>query len=94
MRSVGHAPGGRPRRRARRSASSWPGSGKVPEFRDGMRVTDAETLEIARMVLVGKVNREIVSAINVHGALAVGLSGEDANLITAVGPRRVARLRG
>ena len=58
--------------------------GKVPEFRDGLRVTDAETLEIARMVLVGKVNREIVSAINVHGALAVGLSGEDANLITAV----------
>jgi acetylglutamate kinase len=58
--------------------------GKVPEFIEGQRVTDAETLEIARMVLVGKVNREIVSAINVHGALAVGLSGEDANLITAV----------
>ncbi len=57
--------------------------GKVPEFRDGLRVTDAETLDIARMVLVGKVNREIVSAINVHGALAVGLSGEDANLIRA-----------
>ncbi len=57
--------------------------GKVPEFRDGMRVTDAETLEIARMVLVGKVNREIVSAMNVHGPLAVGLSGEDANLLTA-----------
>ena len=57
--------------------------GKVTEFRDGMRVTDAETLEIARMVLVGKVNREIVSAVNIHGALAVGLSGEDANLITA-----------
>jgi len=58
--------------------------GKVSEFRDGMRVTDAETLEIARMVLVGKVNRQIVSAVNVHGALAVGLSGEDARLITAV----------
>ena len=57
--------------------------GKVPEFRDGMRVTDAETLDIARMVLVGKVNRDIVSAINVHGPLAVGLSGEDAGLITA-----------
>src|ERR1700688_2095495 len=40
---------------------------KQPEFRDGMRVTDAETLEIASMVLVGKVNREIVSAMNVHG---------------------------
>ncbi|HVN51565.1 MAG TPA: acetylglutamate kinase [Acidimicrobiales bacterium] len=57
--------------------------GKVPEFRDGLRVTDAETLDIARMVLVGKVNRDIVSAINVHGPLAVGLSGEDAGLITA-----------
>ncbi len=57
--------------------------GKVPEFRDGMRVTDAETLDIARMVLVGKVNRDIVSAMNVHGSLAVGLSGEDANMITA-----------
>ena len=52
-------------------------------FRDGLRVTDAETLDVARMVLVGKVNRDIVSAVNVHGPLAVGLSGEDANLITA-----------
>jgi acetylglutamate kinase len=57
--------------------------GKVPEFRDGQRVTDAETVDIARMVLVGKVNREIVSAINVHGPLAVGVSGEDAGLILA-----------
>ena len=57
--------------------------GKETEFRDGLRVTDAETLDIARMVLVGKVNRDIVSAINVHGPLAVGMSGEDANLITA-----------
>ncbi|MEO7836763.1 MAG: acetylglutamate kinase [Acidimicrobiales bacterium] len=57
--------------------------GKVPEFHEGLRVTDAETLDIARMVLVGKVNRDIVSAVNVHGALAVGLSGEDAGLITA-----------
>jgi acetylglutamate kinase len=57
--------------------------GKVPEFRGGLRVTDAETLDIARMVLVGKVNRDIVSAINVHEPLAVGLSGEDAGLITA-----------
>jgi acetylglutamate kinase len=57
--------------------------GKESEFRDGLRVTDAETLDIARMVLVGKVNRDIVSAINVHGPLAVGMSGEDANLITA-----------
>jgi acetylglutamate kinase len=57
--------------------------GKEAEFREGLRVTDAETVDIARMVLVGKVNREIVSAINVHGPLAVGLSGEDAGLIRA-----------
>jgi acetylglutamate kinase len=57
--------------------------GKEPEFRDGLRVTDADTLDVARMVLVGKVNRDIVAAVNVHGPLAVGLSGEDAKLITA-----------
>jgi acetylglutamate kinase len=57
--------------------------GKVPEFKDGLRVTDAETLDIARMVLVGKVNRDLVAAINVHAPLAVGLSGEDAMLLTA-----------
>jgi acetylglutamate kinase len=57
--------------------------GMVPEFRDGLRVTDADSLDVARMVLVGKVNREIVSAINVHGPIAVGLSGEDAGLILA-----------
>jgi acetylglutamate kinase len=57
--------------------------GKQPEFREGLRVTDADTLDIARMVLVGKVNRDIVSAINVHEPVAVGLSGEDAGLITA-----------
>jgi acetylglutamate kinase len=57
--------------------------GKAVEFKDGLRVTDAETLDIARMVLVGKVNREIVSAINVEAPIAVGLSGEDAHLMTA-----------
>ncbi|HZU71577.1 MAG TPA: acetylglutamate kinase [Acidimicrobiales bacterium] len=57
--------------------------GKVSEFRDGLRVTDAETLDVARMVLVGKVNRDIVGAINVHAPIAVGLSGEDAGLIRA-----------
>ena len=57
--------------------------GLEAEFRDGLRVTDADTLDIARMVLVGKVNREIVASINVHGPLAVGLSGEDASLIQA-----------
>jgi acetylglutamate kinase len=58
--------------------------GMEPEFRDGLRVTDAETVDIARMVLVGKVNRDFVAAINVHGPLAVGLSGEDAGLILSV----------
>ena len=57
--------------------------GKQTEFRDGLRVTDAETLDVARMVLVGKVGREIVNRINVHGAYAVGLSGEDGGLIRA-----------
>jgi len=57
--------------------------GKESTFVDGLRVTDAETLDIARMVLVGKVNRDIVSAINRHGPLAVGVSGEDAGLIRA-----------
>jgi acetylglutamate kinase len=55
--------------------------GKEPEFVDGRRVTDAETVDIVRMALVGKVNREIVAAINRHGSYAVGLSGEDAGLI-------------
>ncbi len=57
--------------------------GKTAEFRNGLRVTDAESLEITRMVLVGKVNRELVADINRHGPLAVGVSGEDAGLITA-----------
>jgi acetylglutamate kinase len=58
--------------------------GKVSEFRDGLRVTDRETVDIVRMVLIGQVNPQIVAAINVHGALAVGVSGEDASLIRAV----------
>lgn len=57
--------------------------GKVTEFRDGLRVTDNETVDIARMVLIGQVNPQIVSAINVHGPYAVGVSGEDAGLIKA-----------
>ena len=56
--------------------------GKEPEFIDGLRVTDAETVDIVRMALVGKVNREIVASVNRHGSYAVGLSGEDAGLIT------------
>jgi len=57
--------------------------GKQSEFRDGLRVTDAETLDVARMVLSGQVGRELVTAINRHTAVAVGLSGEDAGLILA-----------
>ncbi len=57
--------------------------GKQSEFRDGLRVTDAETVDIARMVLIGQVNPQIVSAINVHGDFAVGVSGEDGGLIRA-----------
>ena len=57
--------------------------GKIPEFRDGLRVTDAETLDIVRMVLVGKINRELVSAVNVLEPLAVGIAGEDGRLLEA-----------
>lgn len=56
--------------------------GKIPEFVQGLRVTDAETVEIAEMVL-GSINKEIVSRINQHGGKAIGLSGKDANLILA-----------
>jgi acetylglutamate kinase len=55
--------------------------GKEPTFVDGRRVTDAETIDIVRMALVGKVNREIVAQVNQLGSYAVGLSGEDAGLI-------------
>ena len=54
--------------------------GKVPEFVQGLRVTDAETVEIAEMVL-GSINKEIVSRINQHGGKSIGLSGKDANLV-------------
>jgi len=57
--------------------------GMESRFVDGLRVTDAETLDVARMVLVGKVNRELVSAINAHGPLAVGMSGEDGAFLSA-----------
>ncbi|MXV84340.1 acetylglutamate kinase [Candidatus Poribacteria bacterium] len=56
--------------------------GKVPEFIQGLRVTDAETVEIAEMVL-GSINKAIVARINQHGGKAIGLSGKDANLILA-----------
>jgi acetylglutamate kinase len=57
--------------------------GKVSEFVQGMRVTDAETMEVVEMVLGGLVNKEIVTLINRHGGLAVGLTGKDGDLIRA-----------
>ncbi len=57
--------------------------GKESKFVQGMRVTDEETMDIVEMVLVGKVNKEIVGLINRHGGQAVGLSGKDAQLIRA-----------
>ena len=57
--------------------------GKEPRFVGGMRVTDEETVQIVEMVLVGKINKEIVALINLHGGRAVGLSGKDASLLRA-----------
>lgn len=57
--------------------------GKESEFVDGRRVTDAETLEVAQMVLIGKVNSDVVTALNTFGPVAVGLSGTDAMLLEA-----------
>jgi acetylglutamate kinase len=64
--------------------------GKEPRFVGGMRVTDEETVEIVEMVLVGKINKEIVALINLRGGRAVGLSGKDGDLIRA--RRRLHRL--
>ena len=55
--------------------------GMEPEFVDGHRVTDEATMEVAKMVLVGKVNKEIVGLISRHGGSAVGISGEDGRLL-------------
>jgi acetylglutamate kinase len=63
-----------------------------PEFKDGLRVTNADTLEVVRMVLVGKVNRDLVGTINreaLDDPVAVGVSGEDGGLLT-VTPRESA----
>jgi acetylglutamate kinase len=62
------------------------------EFRGGLRVTTPEAMDVVRMVLVGQVGRELVGLINQHGPFAVGLSGEDAGLFTAV--RRQAVVDG
>lgn len=55
--------------------------GITSEFRNGKRVTDAQTMEVVEMVLSGVVNKRIVAAINAQGGRAVGLSGKDANLM-------------
>ena len=57
--------------------------GIEPQFKNGLRVTDAATMDVVEMVLVGRVNKEIVSLINQAGGRAVGLCGQDANLIRA-----------
>ncbi|WP_046470249.1 acetylglutamate kinase [Allosalinactinospora lopnorensis] len=57
--------------------------GVQSSFAGGLRVTTSETMDVVRMVLVGQVNREIVGLINAHGPFAVGISGEDAHLLTA-----------
>jgi len=57
--------------------------GIATEFRGGLRVTTPEAMDVVRMVLMGQVNRELVGLLNAHGPLAVGLSGEDAGLLTA-----------
>jgi acetylglutamate kinase len=57
--------------------------GKQSEFVSGLRVTDADTVTVAEMVLVGKINTEIVSLLNQYGARAIGLNGKDADLIVA-----------
>jgi len=56
--------------------------GMGSEFIRGLRVTDADTLDVVRMVLLGQVNPDLVAAINVHGPLAIGLSGADSRLLT------------
>jgi acetylglutamate kinase len=66
--------------------------GIASEFRGGLRVTTPEAMDVVRMVLVGQVGRELVGLINEHGPYAVGLSGEDARLFTAV--RRPAIVDG
>lgn len=61
--------------------------GVKAQFVSGLRVTDAETMDIVEMVLGGKLNKEIVATINLHGGMAIGLSGKDAKLITATKKR-------
>lgn len=57
--------------------------GKKPEFIDGLRVTDQETIDIVQMILAGKVNKTLVSLLERYGGQAIGLSGMDGRLIEA-----------
>ncbi|MFF8193370.1 acetylglutamate kinase [Streptomyces bobili] len=66
--------------------------GLETRFEAGLRVTTPETMDVVRMVLSGRVQRELVGLINAHGPLAVGMTGEDAHTMTAV--RRAARVDG
>ncbi len=66
--------------------------GVASEFRGGLRVTTPEAMDVVRMVLTGQVQREVVGLVNAHGPFAVGMSGEDAHLFTAV--RRPAVVDG
>ena len=64
--------------------NSWLGKlGIEPQFKDGLRVTDAPTMDVVEMVLVGRVNKELVTLINRAGGSAVGICGKDGNLIKA-----------
>jgi acetylglutamate kinase len=64
--------------------NTWLGKLNIqPEFKNGLRVTDAETMDVVEMVLVGRLNKQIVSLINQAGGSAVGLCGKDGNLVTA-----------
>jgi acetylglutamate kinase len=58
------------------------------EFKEGMRITDEETMKVVKMVLLGVINKELVSNLNQHGCLSIGISGEDGNFI------RVKPIRG
>ncbi|MEM6254682.1 MAG: acetylglutamate kinase [Cyanobacteria bacterium P01_D01_bin.156] len=64
--------------------NNWLGKLNIePQFKDGLRVTDAPTMDVVEMVLVGRVNKELVGLVNAAGGSAVGLCGKDGNMITA-----------
>ena len=72
---------------------TWSASASTVEFRGGLRVSNAETVEVAKMVLVGKVNKDIVLRLGRHGQSAVGLSGDDGGLFRVVRQTRAGRQR-